>query len=670
MRFNRRVVPLMAVALGSPALLSAQPAGGLSPRALTPLACTAAPAIPRSIRYEGMAELIGDMVLSCTGGTAQLTGTVIPTVDITLSLNTNVTSRLLGATGASEALLLLDEPGSQPTPVPGFGPQAPQILCSSPIGAVAGGCVEYARDVPVNGVTVQVPANSPAGTLNPGANVFQGVVSANQVAFHGVPILPPAAGYARVIRITNVRANAAGLTGGGPGVPSVTASLTANGPVTVNVTNPVQTVGSVQPGLITHVRDAGNLAALPSGGAGFSQCTGSSSPVPVAMLQFGETFGTAFVTRVAPTSAYSGQSAAPVQNLPGAIYNSESGFVFPAASNGGAIAGLADYGTRLKATFNNIPAGVRVFVSVTNLASDTSSSNTPAPSGASTSPYAALIQSESSADGNGIAPTTLPTTSVNGSATGLAELTVVNGSATAVWEVIDTNPAAPETFQFGVWQQFTANGPPQGTVTVNLGFAPTFATSVGSVASSTLPVARFADTSSPVNLLSIGACQTSCTYTLSGNATYPAGASTNSSVTVAASASTCAWTASSPVNWVTITTGSTGTGNGTVQFNILANANSGPRGATLTIAGQSYAISQAGQTKATSTTALLASPASATAGQTVTVTATVSPSSATGTVTFSDGTGSIGILTLNNGIASLSTSILAAGSHSLTAAYS
>jgi hypothetical protein len=239
-----------------------------------------------------------------------------------------------------------------------------------------------------------------------------------------------------------------------------------------------------------------------------------------------------------------------------------------------------------------------------------------------------------------------------------------------VWEVIDTNPAAPETFQFGVWQQFTANGPPQGTVTVNLGFAPTFATSVGSVASSTLPVARFADTSSPVNLLSIGACQTSCTYTLSGNATYPAGASTNGSVTVAASASTCAWTASSPVNWVTITTGSTGTGNGTVQFNILANANSGPRGATLTIAGQSYAISQAGQTKATSTTALLASPASATAGQTVTVTATVSPSSATGTVTFSDGTGSIGILTLNNGIASLSTSILAAGSHSLTAAYS
>ena len=169
-RLHPLVVPLTAVALGIPALLSAQPAGGASPRAQTPLTCAAGTS-PRSVRYEGMTELIGDIVLSCTGGAAQPSNTVIPTVDITLALNTDVTSRLLGAT-ASEALLLLDEPGSgQPATVPGFGPAAPQILCSTPLGAVAGGCVEYTRDMPVTGGTLQVAANSVTGSVSPGANV-------------------------------------------------------------------------------------------------------------------------------------------------------------------------------------------------------------------------------------------------------------------------------------------------------------------------------------------------------------------------------------------------------------------------------------------------------------------------------------------------------------------
>jgi len=429
-----------------------------------------------------MTELIGDIVLSCTGGAGQPTGTAIATVDITVSLNTNVTSRLMGAIGggnASEALLLLDEPGSgQPSTVPGFGPAAPQILCSSPLGAVAGGCVEYARDVPVNGVTVQVPGNSSTGAINPGANVFQGVVSASQVTFHGVPILAPAAGYARGIRITNVRSNAAGLPGGGSGLPALTATITTSGSVTVNVTNPVQVVGSVQRGLTGSIRDANNSGSLASGGAGFSQCAGGASPVPVAMLRFIENFGTAFVTRVAPTSAYSGQSGTPVQNVPGSVYNSESAFVFPAASASGVVAGLADYGTRLKASFNNIPAGVRIFVSVTNLASNTSSASTSAPTGNSTSSYAVLILGESAVDTGGFPPAAIPTTSVNGSppATGLAELPVVNGAATAVWEVINANPSAPDAFQFGVWQQFPANGAAPGTATVSLSFAPTFPT--------------------------------------------------------------------------------------------------------------------------------------------------------------------------------------------------
>jgi len=56
-------------------------------------------------------------------------------------------------------------------------------------------------------------------------------------------------------------------------------------------------------------------------------------------------------------------------------------------------------------------------------------------------------------------------------------------------------------------------------------------------------------------------------------------------------------------------------------------------------------------------------------GQAVTFTATVSPSSATGTVTFFDGSATLGSGTLNNGTATLTTSGLSAGNHSIVATY-
>jgi hypothetical protein len=74
--------------------------------------------------------------------------------------------------------------------------------------------------------------------------------------------------------------------------------------------------------------------------------------------------------------------------------------------------------------------------------------------------------------------------------------------------------------------------------------------------------------------------------------------------------------------------------------------------------------------KISSTVTLAASPASqATAGQTVTLTATVSPSSATGTVQFLDGSTVIGSVPLVSGKAAFSTSTLSAGNHSFKAVY-
>ncbi|PPK68895.1 Ig-like domain-containing protein [Actinokineospora auranticolor] len=71
------------------------------------------------------------------------------------------------------------------------------------------------------------------------------------------------------------------------------------------------------------------------------------------------------------------------------------------------------------------------------------------------------------------------------------------------------------------------------------------------------------------------------------------------------------------------------------------------------------------------TTALSVAPASpVTQGANVTLTATVSPASATGTVQFKDGAGNLGSpVTVVNGVATLSTTALAAGNRSLTAAF-
>ena len=80
-------------------------------------------------------------------------------------------------------------------------------------------------------------------------------------------------------------------------------------------------------------------------------------------------------------------------------------------------------------------------------------------------------------------------------------------------------------------------------------------------------------------------------------------------------------------------------------------------------------------TQAGSTTTLAASPNTSTAGQTVTLTATVTPDvrstdTPTGTVRFEQGTTVLGTAPLNDGVATFAISTLAVGSHSIAAVYS
>ena len=84
-----------------------------------------------------------------------------------------------------------------------------------------------------------------------------------------------------------------------------------------------------------------------------------------------------------------------------------------------------------------------------------------------------------------------------------------------------------------------------------------------------------------------------CTWVVGPQTHQFAASGGNGSVTVSASRSDCAWTSRSNDGWITITAGSSGTGNGTVLFNVAPNSSASTRTGTLTVANQTVTITQA-----------------------------------------------------------------------------
>jgi hypothetical protein len=357
------------------------------------------------------------------------------------------------------------------------------------------------------------------------------------VIFNGIPILAPVtAGQARVFRITNVRGNAnqfAGSAGNFQGQVPVLASVSiSSGPL---LSNPVQTVAFLFQGLNTSVRTASGGGPGSGGPIGLLQC-GTANLTAGAVLRFSEGFAAAFKTRVATTGAYSGaltNSGGPivggvtsvVQNTPAQILpGSESGFVLGVP--GSNTAGLADFGTRLKATFNNVPTGVQIFVTTTNVnaGGNTGATATNGTSGNLLNPQnlgtgivnqtiAALVLTETATAGaGGFLP--LATATNNSSSTLIfGPLPVdANGTATAVWEILATQPSSPESAEFGVFYAFTGNPaqnipPTTPAGTVAMSFAPTFSSAT---ASGLVP--RFVPPTTSSTLISVALCQTTLLY--------------------------------------------------------------------------------------------------------------------------------------------------------------
>ena len=88
-------------------------------------------------------------------------------------------------------------------------------------------------------------------------------------------------------------------------------------------------------------------------------------------------------------------------------------------------------------------------------------------------------------------------------------------------------------------------------------------------------------------------CGGACTYSISPTSASYAAAGGTGSVAVTAGVG-CAWTAVSNSAFITITSGSSGSGNGTVAYSVAANTLTTSRTGTMTIAGLTFTVTQAG----------------------------------------------------------------------------
>lgn len=90
-----------------------------------------------------------------------------------------------------------------------------------------------------------------------------------------------------------------------------------------------------------------------------------------------------------------------------------------------------------------------------------------------------------------------------------------------------------------------------------------------------------------------GAAAPNCSYTLSQTSKSVIAAGETTSVGVTAG-SGCGWTATSGASWMTVTAGSSGSGNGTATIRVSANTGATERTGAVTIGGRTFTVTQAG----------------------------------------------------------------------------
>lgn len=441
--------PLIDVDAGLPPgphrfqLIAVDEAGNRSQAAIAdvvvnpPLFAATASSVPATVRSEGRSELLGDLVLTLTGGAPTSAGSIIPSANITVTLPVAITSLTVSPTPAaafSDTVLLIDDP---------------QVLNTTLL---------------IGGATITVGTAGTNFRSGSTPNIFLGRVSGNQVTFIGVPIDPPGTGT-RTLRITNIRADVSALSSGTAPASAIQASISISGQALPPIANPVLMVAARQ--------SAANFRvdSLVAGAAGnlftYSRRAGINLNPSAAAVNFTLTFTEGFA------SAFKVRKQGPA-GIGLLLPQQETGFdnVGPGAAPIQAgnpalppLLGTATNGTRFQAIFGSIPAGARVFVTVQNLTG-----------GVAVAPAKAiLISAADTPDANGVVPALSPSLTITGGI-GVFEIPVAAGSASAsaVWECVNKDPAAAaqiESLVFGVVVSAAAQVPtvpPQPAVTATV----------------------------------------------------------------------------------------------------------------------------------------------------------------------------------------------------------
>src|SRR5450432_335854 len=417
-----------------------------------PIACSLDPnQFQPKARAEGLAELVGDVLINCTGGPATSAGAAIPAYDMTLTFNAKVTSRIMGTdkvAGWSEALVLLDEP------IVGV-----QYACEQPNGVCTG-------TEPVSG---DYYGDGSAANPGPNRNVFQGAVGAgNTLVFKSIPVDPldvPPPSLSKIrFRFTDIRLDATSLPAGTTDLKMTSMSITGPaGTIPVTIPDGSNVLATAQASLTATVRDAANANVSSSGVT--LPVAAAVNLARVATLRFAATFAGAEMAR---TTAYSDADSSPTpadQNaVPGGAYlGTESGFYNSSFASYGARgnlgqAGLADSGTRYMAVINNIPVGFKVYVDIHN-------------STAATGSTARLINTNPS--GTGAFAAAAITDTVVTDKHEVVQLAVNGGKAIAVWEVLRNTRNAVGTYDFGVYLSYPAAATAPASTDIQMMYAPT-----------------------------------------------------------------------------------------------------------------------------------------------------------------------------------------------------
>ncbi len=184
--------------------------------------------------------------------------------------------------------------------------------------------------------------------------------------------------------------------------------------------------------------------------------------------------------------------------------------------------------------------------------------------------------------------------------------------------------ASPGTIIAGQSSTLTVTCSPAATsyAWTNTGFPATASTGTVSPTVSTTYTVIGSNAAGAGNTASATVSVTTCTYSLSPTSQSVPLTITSGTLSVT-SPSSCAWTAISNVEWIAITSGSSGSGNGTVAYSVASNTNGSPRTGTLTIGGQTFTVAQEGMAVPACT--LTASASTINLDASVTLTATCSP---------------------------------------------